>query len=71
MRDETRETLRELERQTGERQQDLLHRAVDQFRRNLILAETNTAYARLRAEGDDLDDVLDWDGTVSDGLGDD
>ena len=70
IREDTREALRELEHQTGEGTQELLSRAVDQFRRSLILAETNIAYARLRASGDD-DDLREWDATVADGLGDD
>jgi predicted transcriptional regulator len=49
---ETREALRELERQTGQAPQDLLARAVDQFRRSLTLAETNMAYGALRADRD-------------------
>ena len=53
IRTDTREALRELERQTGEGTQELLQRAVDQFRRSLILAETNAAYGRLRAAGGD------------------
>lgn len=71
IREETRETLRELEHRTGERPQDLLERAVDQFRRSLILAETNIAYGRLRAEGTDDGELELWETTLADGLGDD
>jgi hypothetical protein len=70
IRDETREALRELESQTGQGPQDLLARAVDQLRRSLILAETNVAYGRLRAEAPEkLDAELhELDGVLSDGL---
>jgi hypothetical protein len=69
IREETRAVLRELEEQTGERTQDLLARAVDQFRRNLILAETNAAYGRIRAEASDEFDaeIREWDVVLTDG----
>ena len=70
IREETREVLRELEHQTGQGTQDLLARAVDQFRRSLILAETNVAYARIRAESPDEFDaeIREWDAVLADGL---
>ena len=70
IRKETREALRELEDQTGQRPQDLLARAVDQFRRSLILTETNVAYGRLRSEApEELDAELhELDGVLADGL---
>ena len=48
IRQETRDVLQELQRQTGVRQIELLHRAVDHFRRSLVIAETNVAYGRLQ-----------------------
>jgi hypothetical protein len=69
IREDTRAALRELEHQTGQRQQDLLARAVDQYRRSLVIADTNVAYARLRGEANDLDDEMaEWDATLADGL---
>jgi hypothetical protein len=77
IREETRAALRELEDQTGEGPQALLARAVDQFRRSLILAETNVAYARLRQPhelGINYETALfeaelsEWETTVADGL---
>jgi hypothetical protein len=72
IREETRETLRELEQRTGERTPDLLARAVDQFRRSLILAETNVAYGALRADADAWDEASaereEWESTLGDGL---
>lgn len=72
IREETREALRELEHQTGEGTQELLARAVDQFRRSLILAETNAAYGRMKANPDDefAAELAEWDGTLADGLDD-
>jgi hypothetical protein len=71
IREETREVLRELERQTGQGPQDLLARAVDQFRRSLILAETNIAYGALRADPDAWAEVeaerAEWEATLADG----
>jgi hypothetical protein len=70
IREETREALRELENQTGEGTQDLLARAVDQFRRSIILAETNIAYARMNADPNDVfaAELAEWDDTLADGL---
>jgi hypothetical protein len=72
IREETREALRDLEEHTGERMPDLLARAVDQFRRSLILAETNVAYGALRADAtawSELEAERDeWDATLADGL---
>jgi hypothetical protein len=71
---ETREALRELEQQTGCRTPELLHRAVDQFRRSLILAETNVAYSALRADDEgwreELREREAWDTALADGLDD-
>lgn len=69
IREETREALRDLEAQTHERTPELLARAVDQFRRSIILAETNRAYGALRAQAtDDWDELQEWDATLADGL---
>ena len=70
IREETRRALRELEEQTGERATELLARAVDQLRRDLILAETNAAYARPNGDEDLARELDDWDGTLADGLED-
>jgi hypothetical protein len=70
IREETREALRQIERQTGEGTQELLSRAVEQLRRSLILGESNAAYARIRAAGAE-DDKREWEATLADGLADD
>jgi hypothetical protein len=70
IREETREALRELEKETGEGPQELLARAIDHFRRSLILAETNAAYGRIRGESPEALDaeIRAWDAVLADGL---
>jgi hypothetical protein len=70
IREETREALRELERMTGLGTQDLLARAVEQYRRDVILAETNAAYARTADSPEFRDELADWEATLLDGLED-
>lgn len=72
IREETHETLRELKQQTGEPMPDLLARAVDQFYRSILIAETNIGYAELRGDSvawdEDQAELALWDGTVADGV---
>jgi hypothetical protein len=72
IREATRETLRVLEQETGERTPELLDRAVDQFYRSLLIAETNRGYAELRssalAGAADLDELDVLEGSLADGL---
>jgi hypothetical protein len=74
VREETREALRELEQQTGQRTPELVARAVDQFRRSLVLAETNVAYAALRSDREAWAELEsereEWETTLADGLED-
>ncbi len=72
IREETRETLRDLKEHTGEQTPDLLARAVDQFYRSILIAETNIGYATLQADqaawGDDRSDLDPWEETLADGV---
>lgn len=72
IRAETRETLRTLERETGEKMPDLLARAVDQFYRSLLIAETNCGYAALRSDEaawrDEQEERAELEGALADGL---
>ncbi len=68
IREETRETLRDLERETGEKTPDLLARAVDQFYRSLLIAETNCGYAALREVDERLEELDVLEGSLADGL---
>jgi hypothetical protein len=68
--DETRTGLRELEEMTGLGPQELVARAVEAYRRDVIFAQTNEAYERARAAGDRFEDIAEWDATLLDGLED-
>jgi len=72
--EKTRATLRNLARDSGEPIQAVAEKAVELYRRQRLLEQTNAAYAQLRsdpAERRALDD--EWatlDGTLMDGLED-
>ena len=68
IREETHETLQALRQQTGEATPDLIARAVDQFYRSLLIAETNRGYAALRDGGDVADELDVLEGSLADGL---
>lgn len=68
IREETHETLQELKQQTGEPMPDLVARAVDQFFRSLLIAETNCGYAALREADEQLEELDELEGTAGDGL---
>ncbi|MGD0713350.1 MAG: hypothetical protein ABSB24_04100 [Gaiellaceae bacterium] len=68
IREDTHETLQDLKRQTGEPMPDLVARAVDQFYRSLLIAETNCGYAALRADGDHIEELDVLEGSLADGL---
>ena len=72
IRQETHETLQDLKRQTGEAMPDLVARAVDQFYRSRLIAETNCGYADLREDADELRDTHDelaiFEGSLADGI---
>jgi predicted transcriptional regulator len=69
---ETRDLLQRLARTTGVSMQEVLEAAVEQYRRQSVLAATNAAYANLHqdaAERGDLErEREEWDGTLGDGL---
>jgi len=68
IREDTHETLQTLKQETGEAMPDLLARAVDQFYRSLLIAETNCGYAALRENGESLDELDVLEGSLADGL---
>lgn len=74
IRENSRDQLRELERLTGEGPTEVLARAIDSFRRSLILADTDLAYGALRANAASSEEMdaerVDWDETLIDGLDD-
>ena len=69
---ETHEALRKLAREMNEPMQDILARAVEDYRRRWILEETNAAYAALQADpeawAEELAERALWEGTLADGL---
>lgn len=68
IREDTHETLKDLRRETGEAMPDLLARAVDQFYRSILIAETNCGYAAARASDDGLEELDVLEGSLADGL---
>jgi hypothetical protein len=72
IREDTHETLQDLKRQTGEPMPDLVARAVDQFYRSLLIAETNCGYAELQQDADAWADeqaeLAVLEGSLSDGV---
>jgi len=73
IRENSRSQLREIELLTGQGPTDVLARAIDSFRRSIILAETDIAYGALRAgvqHGDADAELSAWDETLGDGLED-
>lgn len=72
VRQNTREQLRELEALTGQGPTEVLARAVDAFRRSLVLANTNVAYGSLRADPASWAEIeaerAEWDATLADNL---
>lgn len=69
---ETRDLLRALARQTGLSLQELVRQALEGFRRQQLLAQTNAAYAALEQNPHAWRDLErereEWDGTLGDGL---
>lgn len=68
IREATHATLQDLKRQTGEPMPDLIARAVDQFYRSLLIAETNCGYAALRETGERIEELDALEGSLADGL---
>jgi predicted transcriptional regulator len=69
---ETHNTLRELAQAIGAPMQEILEQAVEQYRRQRLLAATNAAYAALRADPAAWQQIKEeqaaWDATLADGL---
>ncbi|MCL4863685.1 MAG: hypothetical protein KJZ93_30045 [Caldilineaceae bacterium] len=69
---QTRETLQVLSRTTGAPMQQVIDRALELYRRQLLLLDTNRAYARLRQDqaawDGFVDELAQWDETLTDGI---
>jgi predicted transcriptional regulator len=70
--DETRVALRYLAEDMNEPMQQVLAKAVEAYRRQRILEQTNAAYDALRSDQQAWQELLDeraeWDVTLGDGL---
>jgi predicted transcriptional regulator len=71
----TQEKLRVLAEQSGESMQQVLGQAVEAYRRQRIIAETNAAYSAIRNDpktwSEAQQERVAWDVTLADGLADD
>ncbi|HAZ44111.1 MAG TPA: toxin-antitoxin system protein [Cyanobacteria bacterium UBA11369] len=65
-------TLQELAARSGESIQEILEKAIEQYRRQKFLEEANQAYAALRnnpeAWASEIEEREAWDVTLADGL---
>ncbi len=72
IRKDTRDLLRELSAQSGAPMQEVLAKALEAYRRQRILVETNRAYAALRKDPKAWKELQEerreWDSTLLDGL---
>ena len=70
----TRDVLHELARAGGVPMQEIVEQAVENYRRQQLLAAANIAYAALRADPDAWAEMeaerTAWDATLADGLED-
>lgn len=70
--DETRAALGYLAKEMNEPMQQVLAKAVEAYRRQRILQQTNAAYEAIRSDPHAWQDILDerteWDVTLADGL---
>lgn len=75
VREETRDLLRDLAEQTHASMQDVLVRALEQYRRQLMIDRANAAYAALREDADAWQEVQRerelFEHALSDGIEDD
>lgn len=69
---ETSQTLRDLAASTGRAMQDVLADAVEAYARQLLLDQTNDAYARLRTDPEawqqEVTEREAWEATLADNI---
>lgn len=69
---QTHNSLRELAQATNLPMQKIIEEAIDQYRRQHLLAAANAAYAQLRADEPEwqvyLKEQAEWDDALNDGL---
>jgi len=70
--EEERKIIKGLSKKLGVSMTEVLNRAVEKYRREVFLSETNRAYARLREKTvewkEELEERRQWDNTLSDGM---
>ncbi len=68
---QARDTVREISRITGKRQQEVVDAAVEAYRRQILLENANTAYAALRSDESawtsETAEREAWNATLADG----
>lgn len=66
--------LNEIVRSTGETKQEVLSKAIEEYRRNQFIREANEAYSVLKRNAnqwqEEIDERNEWDVSLEDGLGD-
>lgn len=69
---ETREAIRVLSAETGDSMHGVIHKAIEAYRRQLLLDRANERFAALRKDPqawrEELEERAAWDVTLSDGL---
>ena len=69
---ETRAVIQKLARESNQSMQSLIARAVEHYRRQLVLQGANDAYAALRAQpeawAEEREERRIWEGTLADDL---
>ncbi len=72
---ETREAIRVLSAETGDSMHGVVHKAIEAYRRQLLLDRANEGFAALRKDPDawreELEERGAWDVTLGDGLDED
>ncbi|MBZ4687924.1 MAG: hypothetical protein PWQ96_702 [Clostridia bacterium] len=72
--DDTLKILREIANQAGKPMQEILDKAIEEYRRKQFLIEANKAYANLKNNPqkwqEELKERKEWDSTLADGLED-
>lgn len=71
---ETKMAIRQMAKESRQSMQLLIAKAVEQYKRHLLLQRTNEAYAALRAQPDrwaeEQEERLEWEATLVDDLED-
>jgi len=73
--DKTFKALNEIVKSTGRSKQEILDKAVEDYRRNQFIKEANEAYSVLKKDTqkwqEETDERYEWDATLEDGLEED